>query len=104
MAGKPTGRMRWLGNPPTGPKQWGHGRKITSSTAEYKLDVLAARNKDFGEGKHRTGDAAWGAARYSKQTAQRRRTTPRRCKRRKSVFAPENEAVPEDASGQDGQE
>ena len=55
IAGKPTGRIRWLSNPPTGPKQWGHWRKITSSTAEYKLDVLAAHNKDFGEGKTSDG-------------------------------------------------
>ena len=55
MAGKPTGRMRWLGNLPTGPKQWGHRWEITSSTAKYKLDVLAARNKDFGEGKTSDG-------------------------------------------------
>ena len=55
MAGKPTGRMRWLGNLPTGPKQWGHRWEITSSTAKYKLDVLAARNKDFGEGKTSEG-------------------------------------------------
>ena len=38
------------------------------------------------------------------QTAQRRWKTPRRCKRRKSVFAPENAVVPEDVSGQDSQE